>query len=119
MCFLHIKHYEVFYARLKNYEDADDCDHFRLDPVFQTAVGKAAVHAWCEANNVEFVIGLGSNRVLDRQIEFAFEQAKIKYKKLGKACRIHASGDHGAKYLYEEVYCDRGNAELFIKDHKN
>ena len=44
---------------------------------------------------------------------------KIKYKKLGKACRIHASGDHGAKYLYEEVYCDRGNAELFIKDHKN
>lgn len=24
----------------------------------------------------------------------------------------------GAKYLYETVYCDRGNAELMIKDHK-
>ena len=23
-----------------------------------------------------------------------------------------------AKYLYESVYCDRGNAELFIKEHK-
>ncbi len=23
-----------------------------------------------------------------------------------------------AKYLYEKVYCDRGNAELFIKEHK-
>ena len=24
----------------------------------------------------------------------------------------------GAKFLYETVYCDRGNAELMIKDHK-
>lgn len=115
---------------------------------------KPAVHAWCEAHNVEFVIGLGSNRALDRQFEFTFEQAKLKYKNLGKACRVYASGDYaagtwerprrvicrinvddfgnldaryivtsfeqaGAKYLYEEVYCDRGNTELFIKDHKN
>ena len=24
----------------------------------------------------------------------------------------------GAKFLYETVYCDRGNAELYIKEHK-
>lgn len=24
----------------------------------------------------------------------------------------------GAKFLYDDVYCDRGNAELFIKEHK-
>lgn len=115
---------------------------------------KPAVHAWCEAHNVEFVIGLGPNRALDRQFEFSFEQAKLKYKNLGKACRVYAAGYYaastwerprrvicrinvddfgnldaryivtsfkqtGAKYLYEEVYCDQGNAELFIKDHKN
>jgi len=115
---------------------------------------KPEVHAWCGANNVEFVIGLSPNKVLDRQFQFAFEQAKLKYQALGKACRVYASGFYaagtwarprrvicrinvddfgnldaryivttfkqtGAKYLYEEVYCDRGNAELFIKDHKN
>jgi hypothetical protein len=115
---------------------------------------KPEVHAWCEANGVEFVTGLSPNRALNRQFEYAFEQARLKYKKIGRACRIYASGyyaaatwarprrvicrinvndsgeldaryivtsfeDTGAKYLYEEVYCDRGNAELFIKDHKN
>ncbi len=29
------------------------------------------------------------------------------------------NGVEHLRYLYEEVYCDRGNAELFIKDHKN
>ena len=115
---------------------------------------KPDVHAWCEAHDVEFVIGQSPNRLLNRQFEFAFEQAKLKYKQLGKACRVYASGNYaagtwahsrrvvcrinvndcgeldaryivtsfeqtGAQYLYEEVYCDRGNAELFIKDHKN
>jgi len=26
--------------------------------------------------------------------------------------------NQGAKFLYEIIYCDRGNAELYIKDHK-
>lgn len=115
---------------------------------------KPEVHAWCEENKVEFVIGQSPNKVLDRQFAFAAEQAKAKFKRLGKPCRVYASGayaaatwahprriicriqvnesgeldhryivtsfeDTGAKYLYEDVYCDRGNAELFIKDHKN
>lgn len=115
---------------------------------------KPDVHAWCEANHVEYIIGLGPNKALYRQFQFALEQAKLKYQILGRACRVYASGYYaagtwahprrvvcrinvddfgnldtryivtsfeqtGAKYLYEEVYCDRGNAELFIKDHKN
>ena len=57
---------------------------------------KPAVHAWCEAHNAEFVIGLGPNRALDRQFEFSFEQAKLKYKNLGKACRVYAAGYYAA-----------------------
>ena len=36
---------------------------------------KPAVHAWCEAHNAEFVIGLGPNRALDRQFEFSLKTA--------------------------------------------
>jgi hypothetical protein len=40
---------------------------------------------------------------------------------LGSAVRyvVMSSQHAGAKYLYESIYCQRGSAELYIKEHKN
>lgn len=114
---------------------------------------KPEVHAWCDVNRVKFIVGLSQNKALNRQFDFAVEQAKLKYRRLRSPCRVFASGYYaagtwakprrvicrvvidaggnvdiryivtsfeqtGAKYLYDEIYCDRGNAERFIKEHK-
>lgn len=114
---------------------------------------KPEVHAWCEKNDVHFIIGQSPNAVLDRQFASTIEQAKNKYQHLSKGCRVYASDFYqaatwskarrvicrvvvndlgsvdcryivtsfentGARYLYDTVYCGRGNAELYIKDHK-
>jgi DDE family transposase len=43
--------------------------------------------AWCEANNVDYVIGLAKNAVLLREIEKELEKAQKKFEKTGKATR--------------------------------
>jgi len=44
--------------------------------------------AWCEANDVDYVIGLAKNAVLIRKIEKELEKAEKKFRKTGKAARF-------------------------------
>jgi hypothetical protein len=45
--------------------------------------------AWCESNDVDYVIGLAKNPVLIRQIEKELEKAQKKFQKTGKAARFY------------------------------
>jgi Transposase DDE domain group 1 len=44
--------------------------------------------SWCEANAVDYVIGLAKNDVLIREIEADLEKANQKFQKTGKAARL-------------------------------
>jgi hypothetical protein len=114
---------------------------------------KPAVLSWLEANNVRYVIGIGTNAVLRREVAHLCEQVTRLYQQEMKAIRrFHSFAyaakswgdskrrivarvqttflgpdarfivtdlhDASAKCLYETVYCDRGSAELMIKEHK-
>ena len=113
---------------------------------------KPAVMDWLDGHNVRYVIGLGTNAVLKREVhalvkELAksqrdhwkkyrrfytfYYQAGTWSKKRRIVARLEASNlgvdvrfivsdfdSAGCKFLYETVYCGRGNAELMIKEHK-
>lgn len=119
---------------------------------------KPEIMDWCDANGVEFIIGLGGNSALNNRpdIKLAVADAERLWPEARKKGREHvrrfvsfsyAAGtwktqrrvvgkievnEHGADtrfivtsfeapgaaYLYETVYCDRGNMELMIMDHK-
>jgi hypothetical protein len=53
--------------------------------------------AWCEANNVGYVIGLAKNAVLLREIEKDLEKAQKKFEKTGKATRIFKDFQYSTK----------------------
>ena len=110
--------------------------------------------AWCEANGVEYIFGLGGNEVLDRHVEAAADDVRVRYAE-GEApvvrryaetrygakswkcerrvsARIEASGNGldiryvvtniargSAEWLYDTLYCERGQAENLIKLHKS
>lgn len=63
------------------------------------ASGSYAAGTWSRRERVICRVIAGPMGVDTRYIVTSFETAK-------------------PKFLYDEVYCDRGNAELFIKDHK-
>jgi len=44
--------------------------------------------AWCEANGVEYVLGLARNSRLEAEIALAMERARITYEITGKAARV-------------------------------
>jgi len=113
---------------------------------------KPAVLDWLEAHDVRYVLGLGTNAVLKREVQTLMEelsksqrahfetyrrfhtfyyQAGTWLKKRRVVARLEASSlgvdvrfivtDFDAassRFLYETVYCGRGNAELMIKEHK-
>jgi len=113
---------------------------------------KPAVMDWLEAHNVRYVLGLGINAVVKREVyalvqELAksqrdhwkkyrrfhtfYYQAGTWSKKRRIVARLEASNlgvdvrfivtdfdSAGCRFLYETVYCGRGNAELMIKEHK-
>lgn len=115
--------------------------------------GRPEVMAWCEANAVDYIFGLPGNAVLNRLLEEAADDvrvrraeaqtpalrryAEIRYGAKSWGCqrrvsaRIEASTmgldircvvtnlqTGSAEWLYDTLYCARGQAENLIKLHK-
>jgi hypothetical protein len=115
--------------------------------------GRPEVMAWCEANGVDYVLGLPGNTVLDRLVEPIADDVRVRRaeaqapvvrcyaetrygaKSWGCARRVAARIEatpkgldiryvvtnltHGsAEWLYDTMYCARGQAENLIKLHK-
>jgi hypothetical protein len=115
--------------------------------------GRPEVMAWCEANGVDYILGLPSNAVLDRLLEPAADDIRVRRAEEQEAVvRGYAETRYGAKswhcqrrvaarieattkgldircvvtnlpggsaeWLYDTLYCARGQAENLIKLHK-
>ena len=115
--------------------------------------GRPEVMAWCEANGVDYILGLSGNAVLGRLVEPAADDVRVRRaeaeapvvrrytetaygaKSWGRtrrvAARIEATTNGldiryvvtnltrgSAEWLYDTLYCARGQAENLIKLHK-
>ncbi len=116
--------------------------------------GRPEVMAWCEANGVDYVLGLPGNAVLDRLVEPAADDVRVRRaeEQAAVVCR-YTETRYGAKswkcqrrvaarieattkgldiryvvtnlaigtaeWLYDTLYCARGQAENLIKLHKS
>ena len=115
--------------------------------------GRPEVMAWCEANDMTYILGLPGNAVLDRLVDEAADDvwvrraegeapvvrrytetrygakswrcqrrvaARIEATSLGLGIRyVVTNMTHGsAEWLYDTLYCARGQAENLIKLHK-
>jgi len=115
--------------------------------------GRPEVMAWCEANDVDYILGLPGNTVLSRFVETAADDVRVRRAELEAevvrrytetrygarswscerrvAARIEASSQGldvryvvtnlqsgSAEWLYDTLYCARGQAENLIKLHK-
>jgi hypothetical protein len=115
--------------------------------------GRPEVMAWCEANDVDYILGLPGNAVLDRLVESAADDVRVRRAEAqAPAWRGYSETRYGAKswrrerrvaarieattkgldiryvvtniavgsaqWLYEALYCARGQAENLIKLHK-
>ena len=127
--------------------------HTRLTVRGDGHYGRPEVMAWCEDNGVDYIFGLPGNAVLDRLVEAAADDVRVRraeghapavrrYTETSYgakswrcqrrvAARIEASTlgldiryvvtnlTHGsAEWLYDTLYCARGQAENLIKLHK-
>jgi hypothetical protein len=109
--------------------------------------------AWCEANDVQYVLGLAGNTRLVRKLAPELRKAKRKAKRTGQPARVFADFDYrtrkswsakrrvigkaewtngganprfivtnvhaangDARFLYEDVYCQRGEMENRLKE---
>ena len=116
--------------------------------------GRPEVMAWCEANGVDYVLGLPGNAVLDRLVEPAADDVRVRRAEEPAAVvRRYTETRYGAKswkcqrrvaarieatakgldiryvvtnlaigtaaWLYDTIYCARGQAENLIKLHKS
>lgn len=110
--------------------------------------------AWCEANGVNFILGLPGNAVLSRLVEIAADDVRVRRTEAeAEIVRRYAEARYGAKswgcerrvaarieaspqgldiryvvtnlqggsaeWLYDTLYCARGQAENLIKLHKS
>ena len=125
-----------------------------LGPAWPDPWGRHEAMAWCEANGVDYIFGLGGNDVLDRQVDVAADDVRVRRAE-GEApvVRRYAETRYGAKswkcerrvsarieatcngldiryvvtniargsaeWLYDTLYCERGQAENLIKLHKS
>jgi hypothetical protein len=115
--------------------------------------GRPEVMAWCEANNVKYILGLPGNSVLDSLLEPVADAVRASRASTGAevvrrysetrygakswwcerrvAARIEATAKGldiryvvtniaagSAEWLYDTLYCARGQAENLIKLHK-
>jgi hypothetical protein len=115
--------------------------------------GRPEVMAWCEANKVNYILGLPGNSVLDSLVEPVADAVRVnraineaygvrrytetRYGAKSWSCerrvvaRIEATtkgldiryvvtnlGTGSAEWLYDTLYCARGQAENLIKLHK-
>jgi len=116
--------------------------------------GRPEVMAWCEANGVAYILGLPGNAVLDRLVEPAADDVRVRRaEEQAAAVRRYTETRYGAKswkcqrrvaarieattkgldiryvvtnleigtaaWLYDTLYCARGQAENLIKLHKS
>ena len=114
--------------------------------------GRPEVMAWCEANGVDYILGLPGNKVFDRLVEPAADDVRVRraeaqapvLRRYAETCygakswrcerrvaaRIEATTKGldirfvvtntkgaGAEWLYDNLYCARGQAENLIKHH--
>jgi hypothetical protein len=115
--------------------------------------GRPEVMAWCEANAVDYILGLSGNAVLDRLVEPAADDVRVRHAEAeAPVVRRYTETSYGAKswgclrrvaarieattngldiryvvtnltrgsaeWLYDTLYCARGQAENLIKLHK-
>jgi hypothetical protein len=114
--------------------------------------GRPEVMAWCEANGVNYILGLPGNAVLDRLMEPAADDVRVRRAEAQLVVRDYAETSYGARswrcqrrvaarieattrgldiryvvtnitggsaeWLYDTLYCARGQAENLIKLHK-
>jgi hypothetical protein len=115
--------------------------------------GRPEVMAWCEANGVDYILGLPGNAVLDRLVEPQADDVRVRRAEAQApvvrrytetrygakswrcerrvAARIEATtrgldiryvvtniARGSAEWLYDSLYCARGQAENLIKLHK-
>jgi len=115
--------------------------------------GRPEVMAWCEANDVDYILGLPGNAILDRLVEPAADDVRVRRAEAqAPALRRYSETRYGAKswrcerrvaarieattkgldiryvvtniavgsaeWLYDTLYCARGQAENLIKLHK-
>lgn len=114
--------------------------------------GRPEVMAWCEANGVDYILGLPGNAVLDRLVEPAADDVRVRRAEAQLVVRDYAEISYGARswrcqrrvaarieatskgmdiryvvtniaggtaeWLYDTLYCARGQAENLIKLHK-
>ena len=116
--------------------------------------GRPEVMAFCEANGVDYILGLPGNKVLDRLVEHAADDVRVRRaEEQAVALRCYAEARYGAKswscqrrvaarieattqdldirfvvaniaggsaeWLYDTLYCARGQAENPIKVDKS
>ena len=116
--------------------------------------GRPEVMVWCEANGVDYVLGLPGNAVLDRLVEPAAGDVRVRRaEEQAAVVRRYTETRYGAKswkcqrrvaarieattkgldiryvvtnleigtaaWLYDTLYCARGQAENLIKLHKS
>jgi hypothetical protein len=116
---------------------------------------REAIMAWCEANGVDYVLGLARNSRLQKTLAPELARAKVVYDETGQAARVFKdfeyrtrtswsrqrrvvgkaehlprgpnprfvvtskpAGEVGARELYEDVYCARGEMENRIKEQQ-
>jgi len=53
--------------------------------------------AWCDRNNVDYVVGLARNDVLLREISVLMEQARVEHERTGQKQRLFGGYIYGAK----------------------
>jgi hypothetical protein len=128
--------------------------HTRLTIRGDGHYGRPEVMAFCEANEVDYILGLPGNKVLDRLVEQAADDVRVRRaEEQAVAMRRYAEARYGAKswscerrvaarieattkgldirfvvtniaggsaeWLYDTLYCARGQAENLIKLHKS
>jgi Transposase DDE domain group 1 len=116
--------------------------------------GRPEVMAWCEANDIDYILGLPGNTVLDRLVEPIADDVRVRRAQAqAPVVRRYAETRYGAKswhcqrrvaarieattkgldiryvvtniargsaeWLYDTLYCARGQAENLIKLHKS
>jgi len=108
---------------------------------------------YCQANDVQYVIGYTAYDPLIREAEGLLQKARELYEASGKPMKLYGECCYQAKswsrperivykveyhdqgsnqrfvvtslehssrrFIYEDIYCDRGAMELVIKEHKN
>jgi hypothetical protein len=127
--------------------------HTRLTIRGDGHYGRPEVTAWCEGNDVDYIFGLPGNKILDRLVEPAADDVRVRRaEEQAAVVRGNAETRYGAKswncqrrvaarieattkgldircvvtnlpgdsaeWLYDTLYCARGQAENLIKLHK-